>query len=48
MEKQICSLIPEELLKQLKHLSAEKLVSVKSLLIEALRDLMVKHDNTRV
>ena len=42
-EKQICSLIPEELLRKLKILSGSKLVSVKSLLIEAITDLLVKH-----
>jgi len=45
MEKQICSLIPEDLFRKLKLLSARKLVSIKSLLIEALQDLIIKYEN---
>ena len=45
MEKQICSLIPEELFRKLKLLSAGRFVSIKSLLIEAIEDLLVKYEN---
>lgn len=45
-EKQIVSILPEELFIKLKMLAASKLVSLKSLLIEAIQDLLVKHGNS--
>ena len=45
-EKQICTIIPEELFRKLKTLSGLKLVSIKSLLIEAITDLVVKYGNS--
>ena len=45
MERQICTLISEELFKKIKHLQAEKLVTIKSLLEEAFIDLIKKYES---
>jgi len=42
--RQIVAMIPEDILKRLKHISAEKLVSTKSLLVEAIQDLLKKYE----
>lgn len=45
MEKQICSLIPEDMFRQLKILSAKKGDSIKTLLIEAIQHILDKYRN---
>jgi len=43
-EKNLIALIPESLFIRIKMLSATRLVTIKSLVIEAITDLLVKYE----
>lgn len=46
MDKQMVFTIPEDLFKKFKHLSVDQSKTMKDLLIEAILDLMLKHERT--